>query len=39
MFKLIRAKLTGIENEELQGLLAKLKAKNLDDPDIQRLKI
>lgn len=39
MFKLIRAKLTGIENEELQGLLDKLKAKNLDDPNIQGLKI
>lgn len=37
--KLTRAKLTASEDEELQGLLAKLKAKNLDDPNIQRLKI
>ncbi len=39
MVKLTKVKLTGSEDEELQGLLAKLKAKNLDDPNIQRLKI
>ena len=39
MTKFTKAKLTGSEDTELQGLLAKLKAKNLDDPNIQRLKI
>ncbi len=39
MAKFTKAKLTGSEKEELQGLLAKLKAKNLDDPNIQKLSL
>jgi hypothetical protein len=39
MVKFTKVELSGSEKEELQGLLAKLKAKNPDDPNIQGLKI
>jgi hypothetical protein len=39
MVKSIRAGLPNSEKEELQTLLNKLKAKNLDDPNVQRLEI
>ena len=39
MVKFTKVELSGSEKEELQGLLAKLKAKNMDDPNIQGLKI
>ena len=39
MVKFTKVELSGSEKEELQGLLAKLKAKNLDDPNIQGLEI
>ena len=39
MVKFTKVELSGGEKEELQGLLVKLKAKNLDDPNIQALKI
>ncbi len=39
VFKSIRDELSGSERQELRVLLNKLKAKNLDDPNIQGLKI
>jgi hypothetical protein len=39
MVKITKVELIGSEKEELQSLLAKLKAKNPDDPNIQALEI